>query len=272
MKTIIENQKGLALISVLLILLSLTVIGIVAVNSANIETLITTNNKVSKQAFFLAEAGGQEAKETLRQRIIDLASTLDAQINLVKGPDGILETADDLPFISKTLGAGSYTVKLTERSGPNVTLTSTGSGPLNSRAVVKLMVRVDTTPRHVSPNNNHHRTRSRFWNRYPYQWGPEDQWVFQYQRGHPFQRKYRLNGTGTVTGTVSAHGRSPPMAPGILHETPNAPTVVVPYGYGFLVGSIKGTAVAAGKATLRQWRCTTAPATWGVRSFSRRGI
>ena len=71
MKTIAENQKGMALISVLLILFSLTVIGIVAVNSANIETLITTNNKVSKQAFFLAEAGSQEAKETLRKRIMD---------------------------------------------------------------------------------------------------------------------------------------------------------------------------------------------------------
>ena len=156
MKTIVENQKGIALISVLLILFSLTVIGIVAVNSANIETLITTNNKVSKQAFFLAEAGGQEAKEILRKRIVDEASTLVAEVNQVKGPDGILETPDDLPFISKTLGAGSYTVKLTERSGPNVTLTSTGSGPLNSRAVVKLMVRVDTTPPTDDARNNHY--------------------------------------------------------------------------------------------------------------------
>ncbi len=146
MNATIKNQKGLALITALLILLSLTVIGIVAVNSSNIETLITTNTKVSKQAFFLAEAGVQEGKETLRKRILDEASTLDAQINLVKGPDGILETADDLPFISKTLGVGSYIVKLTERSGTNVTLTSTGSGPLNSRAVVKMTVNVDTTP------------------------------------------------------------------------------------------------------------------------------
>ena len=62
MNGIIENQKGLALITAILVLLSLTVIGIVAVNSSNIEALITTNTKVSKQAFFLAEAGGQEPK------------------------------------------------------------------------------------------------------------------------------------------------------------------------------------------------------------------
>jgi len=74
--TTIKNQKGLALITALLVLLSLTVIGIVAVNSSNIETLLTTNTKVSKQAFFLAEAGGHEAKETLRQRIMEQGSKI----------------------------------------------------------------------------------------------------------------------------------------------------------------------------------------------------
>ena len=247
MKTIVENQKGIALISVLLILFSLTVIGIVAVNSANIETLITTNNKVSKQAFFLAEAGGQEAKETLRHQIIDLASTLDDQINLVKGPDGILETADDLPFISKTLGAGSYNVKLTERSGPNVTLTSTGSGPLNSRAVVKLMVRVDTTPGSSPQTTTTTTVDPAFGIGILTNGDLRINGSSNINGGTHTNGSTRFNGSGTITGTVSAHGSI--TTNGTWNtgtETPNAPTVVVPSVTDTRLGQLKAAAQASG--------------------------
>jgi hypothetical protein len=145
-----KNQKGFALITALLIIFALSVIGIVAVNSSVVENLITTNTKVSKQAFFLAEAGTQEAKEILRERIMDQGSSMAAQIDLVKGADGVLGTADDLPFITKTLGAGSYSVKLADDSGQAalgiITLTATGFGPMNSRAVVKQEVQAVNNP------------------------------------------------------------------------------------------------------------------------------
>ena len=247
MKTITENQQGLALISVLLILLSLTVIGVVAVNSSNIETLITTNTKVSKQAFFLAEAGGQEAKETLRQRIIDLASTLDDQINLVKGPDGILETADDLPFISKTFGAGSYSVKLTERSGPNVTLTSTGSGPLNSRAVVKLMVKVDTTPGQSPQTTTTTTLNPAFGIGILTNGDLRINGSSNINGGTHTNGDTRFNGSGTVTGTVSAHGSITTNGTwNTGNETPNAATVSVPLVTDTWLAQLKAAAQAAG--------------------------
>jgi cytoskeletal protein CcmA (bactofilin family) len=150
MKALMQNKKGFALVTALLIMFALSVIGIVAVNSSIVENWMTTNTKVSKQAFFLAEAGAQEAKEILRQRIMDQGSSLTDQINLVKGGDGVLGTADDLPFVSKTLGAGNYNVKLTDDSGQTalgiITLTSTGSGPMNSRAVVKQGVQAVNNP------------------------------------------------------------------------------------------------------------------------------
>jgi hypothetical protein len=227
--TIIKNQRGLALISSLLILLSLSVIGIVAVNSSNIETLITTNTKVSKQAFFLAEAGGQEAKEILRQRIIDQSSTLDDQVNLVKGADGILETADDLPFISKTLGAGTYSVKLTERSGSNVTLTSTGSGPLNSRAIVKLTVKVETTPGTAPQTTTTTVLNPAFGIGILTNGDLRINGSSNINGGTHTNGDTRCNGSGTITGTVSAHGSI--TTNGTWNtgaETPNVATITVP--------------------------------------------
>jgi len=245
--TIINNQKGLALITALLILLSLTVIGIVAVNSSNIETLITTNTKVSKQAFFLAEAGGQEAKETLRKRIIEQGSTLDDQINLVKGPDGILETADDLPFISKTLGAGSYSVKLTERSGPNITLTSTGLGPLNSRAVVKLTVKVDVTPGQPPQTTTTTVLNPAFGAGILTNGDLRINGSSNINGGTHTNGDTRFNGSGTVTGTVSAHGSI--TTNGTWNtggKTPNDATVDVPSVTDPWLAQLKTTAQASG--------------------------
>ncbi len=247
MKTIIENQNGLALISALLILLSLTVIGVVAVNSSNIETLITSNTKVSKQAFFLAEAGGQEAKELLRQRVIDLGSTLDDQINLVKGADGILETADDLPFVTKTLGAGSYSVKLTERSGPNVTLTSTGTGPLNSRSIVKLMVKVDTTPGQAPQTTTTTVLNPAFGMGILTNGDLRINGSSNINGGTHTNGDTRFNGSGTVTGTVSSHGSITTNGTwNTGNKTPNVATVTVPSVTDPWLAQLKTAAQAAG--------------------------
>jgi cytoskeletal protein CcmA (bactofilin family) len=243
----IKNQKGLALISALLILLSLSVVGIVAVNTSNIETLITTNTKVSKQAFFLAEAGGQEARETLRKRVMEQGSSLDEQVNLVKGPDGILETADDLPFISKTLGAGSYTVKLTDRSGKNITLTSTGFGPLNSRAVVKLTVQVDNTPAQPGQTTITTTLHPAFGIGIITDGDLRINGSSNINGGTHTNGNTRFNGSGTVTGTVSSHGSI--TTNGTWNtgtESPNAPTMEVPKVTAPWLAELKAKAQASG--------------------------
>jgi Tfp pilus assembly protein PilX len=213
-KTRIKKQKGFALITALLIIFALSVIGIVAVNSSVVENLITTNTKVSKQAFFLAEAGAEEARELLRQRIMDQGSSLAAQINLVKGADGVLGTADDLPLISNTLGAGSYSVKLTNDRGLTqsqldsqgiITLTSTGFGPMNSRAVVKQEVQAVNNP----PRTVRHRAfgvgivtdRNLTINGQSEIDADSDIGSGTHSNGNTV-----INGSGTITGIVSAHG------------------------------------------------------------------
>ena len=159
---LIKDQKGIALITALLMLIVLSVLGIIAVNITSIGAKITGNTRTSKQAFYMAEAGIEAARELLRSRIAG-GSTVSAQLNLVKGADGVLtdstnvanfSTTDDVPFIDTTnMGNGSYRVYLTnnklEPSGgvtsltdtdSEVTLTSFGTGPDNSRAVIQVEV------------------------------------------------------------------------------------------------------------------------------------
>ena len=146
----IKEQKGIALVTVILMLLAIGVLGIIAVNATNVGQWITRNNKTSKQAFYLAEAGIERAREFLRTRMAG-GSTLNAELNSVTGPDGILSTADDLPYVNSTsLGSGSFKVYLTNDAVDGVTsttdtnrivtLTSFGYGPDNSQAVVQVTI------------------------------------------------------------------------------------------------------------------------------------
>ncbi len=56
---ILTNEKGLALIIALLVLLVLTLIGISAINTTTFETSISGNERVGTDAFYAAEAGTQ---------------------------------------------------------------------------------------------------------------------------------------------------------------------------------------------------------------------
>lgn len=155
----IKDRKGIALITTLLMLVVLSVLGIIAVNVTTIGAKITGNTRTSKQAFYMAEAGIEAARELLRSRIAG-GSTVSAQLDLVKGADGVLtdstnvanfSTTDDVPFINTTImGNGSYKVYLTNDSSDGVTsladtnsqvtLTSFGTGPDNSRAIIQSTV------------------------------------------------------------------------------------------------------------------------------------
>lgn len=140
-------------------LVVLSVIGIIAVNVTTIGAKITGNTRTSKQAFYLAEAGIEQARELLRSRIAS-GSTISAQLLLLRGVDGILvdstninnfTTTDDVLFINTTtVGNGNFRVYLTNDlsdgvtsttdTNSQVTLTSFGAGPDNSRAVVQATV------------------------------------------------------------------------------------------------------------------------------------
>ncbi|MFH0787533.1 MAG: pilus assembly PilX N-terminal domain-containing protein [Pseudomonadota bacterium] len=155
----VQGEKGIALVTVILMLAVLLVLGVIAVNLTNVGTKITSNTKTSKQAFYLAEAGIERARELLRTRLVG-GGTLSQELNSVKGANGILtdstnvsnfSTTDDSPYVNSTsLGSGSYRVYLTNDAVDGVTsitdnngivtLTSFGYGPDNSQAIVQATV------------------------------------------------------------------------------------------------------------------------------------
>ncbi len=159
---LIKTQKGIALITAILMLVVLSVIGIIAVNVTTIGAKITGNTRTSKQAFYMAEAGIEAARELLRSRI-EGGSTVSAELFSVRGENGVLTDStnvanfsgtdnDDSPFINTTMGNGRYMVYLTNDNEPSggvtsltdtnsqVTLTSFGYGPDNSRVVIQTIV------------------------------------------------------------------------------------------------------------------------------------
>jgi hypothetical protein len=147
----IKEQKGIALFTAILLLGALGALGFTAVNVSNVGTKITSNTRTSKQAFYLAEAGAERARELLRVTMAG-GTSLDQMLNAAKGQDGVLNvssdfanfaTSDDTPFVSSTsLGSGSYKVYLTDNDLNNlkVDLTSFGYGPDGAVAVIQTSV------------------------------------------------------------------------------------------------------------------------------------
>jgi len=64
--TILDNEKGSAIILAVLILAVLTILGVSSVNTSTIELKIVRNEKLYQQNFYLAEAAAYEAGERLK--------------------------------------------------------------------------------------------------------------------------------------------------------------------------------------------------------------
>lgn len=62
---IINNDDGFAVIAAVLILVVLSIIGISAINNANLESNITCNVQLHKMAFYLADSGWQVVADCL---------------------------------------------------------------------------------------------------------------------------------------------------------------------------------------------------------------
>jgi hypothetical protein len=155
----INGQQGIALLTSILLLVALSVLGFAAVNISNVGTRITSNTQTSKQAFYIAEAGIEAARELLRTRMAG-GNTLSNELNSVKGTNGSLvdssnvanfSTTGNTPYINTTsFGKGNYKVYLTNDpvdgltsitdTNGIVTLTSFGAGPDNARAVIQATI------------------------------------------------------------------------------------------------------------------------------------
>jgi len=151
------NEKGIILAVVLMFLSILAAMGSFTVVMTRAEIKTGDNYKNNEQAFFLAQAGAEHAREQLRAlnaASVDTSSYTD-ELGNTAGLNGLLDGyisgTDDVPLINTgSLTEGSYTVYLTNDSGEGllnqtdtnsiVTLISVATGPNGSKATVELTV------------------------------------------------------------------------------------------------------------------------------------
>ena len=152
------NEKGIVLAVVLMFLAILAAMGSITVVMTRAEIKTGDNYKNSEQAFFLAQAGAEHAREQLR--VTNAASTIKGlftdELGDSVGLNGLLEGyvagTDDESIASGSLIEGSYTVYLTNDSddgifnltdtNKTVTLTSVATGPNGSKATVEITVAI----------------------------------------------------------------------------------------------------------------------------------
>lgn len=166
----INNEKGMVLVVVVLILGVLVLLGSTAIMSTTTDMKISGNYKVGSQAFYIADAGIERARNLLRSSYSG-AGSLSSILAARTGGDSVLSDSsnianfynngnfvtNDIPLIGDTTcGSGTYRVYLTNDPAPTegitsptdnnrtVTLTSFGRGPNNSLAVVQSVVKVIT--------------------------------------------------------------------------------------------------------------------------------
>ncbi len=174
----LTDERGVVLVVALLLIAVLAILGTTAVLNSTTDMKISSNYKTANEAFYIAEAGAERAREILRAATADgtttpVSSLLSAILAARVGGDGNLTdsdnfanfyanedwVSDDVPYVANTnFGSGFYRVYLTNANGSTdtvtsttdtdeeVTLTSFGFGPNNSRAVVQIKVRKVATP------------------------------------------------------------------------------------------------------------------------------
>ncbi len=119
------SERGIALITVMLMMAVMTVLSITMFNTSTVESLISSNYRTSKEAFFDADAGVQYAlakiNEDLENHDID-----------------DIDPADYSPPSGFRFELSSLT-----QSGNTYYFTSTGDGSNNARAVIKAHFEVE---------------------------------------------------------------------------------------------------------------------------------
>lgn len=170
--TVFSNESGMVLVVTIMLMAVLVLLGSTAIMVTNTDMKISSNYRSSSQAFYIAEAGAEQARDKLRTAVSG-GSTLSQLLAARVGANGTLSNSsnianfysnggfvtDDVPYIANTaFGAGSYRVYLTnDASAPDtltsttdtnlrLTITSFGQGYDNSFAVVQSLVEAFNLP------------------------------------------------------------------------------------------------------------------------------
>jgi hypothetical protein len=108
----IGNQRGVSILSVLLLLTILTLMGTIAIKKATVDIKTSGHFKNSTKVLYVAEAGIEQAKSVLSQ--MSLNNALDGEDNQ-KGNEQADEDNGILSFGSAvSFGGGDYCVKVSD--------------------------------------------------------------------------------------------------------------------------------------------------------------
>jgi hypothetical protein len=109
-KKILCNKDGSVLLICLLILLVLTLIGIQALDTTDVELAITTNDRTYKEALNAADGGGYVAIKTISEALNNSESpSLPSTINYIANDGSVaLNPPDPDTFYREIIGLDSY--------------------------------------------------------------------------------------------------------------------------------------------------------------------
>jgi Tfp pilus assembly protein PilX len=152
-----ENQEGIVLPVALVFLVVLGAMGAAAVMMTRRDIKTSGYYKNSELAFYVAEAGIENAREALRVENLNSGNKVSYSDELASaaGSNGVLDGyasgTDDKLISAGSLGNGSYTVYLTNDSvdgsqnqtdsNKTVVLTSVATGPIGSKAIIESTVK-----------------------------------------------------------------------------------------------------------------------------------
>src|SRR5215471_19166418 len=125
---LLKRESGIALITALLILMSLTTIGLFATNAMIVHQDISANLKASKQGFYLAEAGIQHARLFLIQHSDNWSNYAST-------------TATPLIAATPLFNLGTYTVTVQDAGGGGLRVRSTGHTSGQTSVVIEVLLR-----------------------------------------------------------------------------------------------------------------------------------
>ncbi|MEW6161757.1 MAG: PilX N-terminal domain-containing pilus assembly protein [Nitrospirota bacterium] len=191
----LKDKRGIALVAALLVLLALSIIGVVAVNTTVTDTKISGNLKDIKQAFYLADAGISHAGYLLQQNI------------------GSWDTYLPSPFIDTTiLGAGSYSVTISNIGTTVKKVVSTGIASTEAKAVIEaVFIRAPFSPDNAIITNGNIEISG-------------NPTIAGSNGGVHSNKDLEIRGSPNIAQTASASGTASPSPPYIS----GAPTLDIP--------------------------------------------
>jgi hypothetical protein len=153
LKNMLKSEHGFLLIAALVLLATLTMLGTTAYLLSSTDIKIGGAFRNSQEAFQVAQAGAERGREILRQTN---ATEITGADPTVLNSELVHFAAGNIPVTSGTIGNYSYTVMLsndasdpggtTADSNNKVLLTSTATGPNNTKAVVEIGVSLPPPP------------------------------------------------------------------------------------------------------------------------------